>query len=86
MGELNKTAIDRGWPHQVALPAARCTGGNYVTTRLFCEGLSLCDRGHSFYRDTADFDVFCFAKREDAERFRELFGGAFLDPERAHAH
>jgi hypothetical protein len=72
--------IDRDWPHQIALPAYRCTGGNYVTIRLFCENLSLCSRGHSFYRDGTDFNVFCFAEREHAEHFRERFGGEFIDP------
>jgi hypothetical protein len=79
-GELSKDMIDAGWPHQVALPASRCTGANYVTIRLFCEGLSLCECGHSFYRDDAYVSVFCFAEREHAERFRERFGGEFLDP------
>jgi hypothetical protein len=79
-GELNKAAIDRGWPYQIALPAARCSGGNYVTIRLFCEGLSLCDRGHSFYRGGTDMTVFCFADRAHAEQFRSRFGGEFLDP------
>ena len=65
-----------------ALPAAFCSGGNYVTIRLFCvdEGLSLCDRGHSFRRDDADMNVFCFAEREDAEKFQRRFGGEFIDP------
>ena len=79
-GELSKATIDRDWPHQVALPAYRCTGGNYVTIRIFCEGLSLCDRGHSFYRNGMDMNVFCFAVREHAEQFRERFGGEFIDP------
>jgi hypothetical protein len=30
-GELSKGTIDRDWPHQVALSAERCLGGNYVT-------------------------------------------------------
>jgi hypothetical protein len=79
-GELSKATIDRDWPHQVALPAHRCTGGNYVTIHLFCEGLTLCPRGHSFYRDGTDMNVFCFAERENAEQFRERFGGEFIDP------
>ena len=81
-GELSKHIIDRDWPHQVALPAYRCAGGNYVTIHLFCddEGLSLCPRGHSFYRDGTDMNVFCFAEREHAERFRERFGGELIDP------
>jgi hypothetical protein len=78
--ELSKATIDRDWPHQVALPAYRRTGGNYVTIHLFCDGLSLCPRGHSFYRDGTDMNVFCFAERAHAEQFRERFGGEFLDP------
>ena len=39
-GELSKGTIDREWPHQVALPAVCCLGHNYVTIRLFCEGLA----------------------------------------------
>jgi hypothetical protein len=79
-GELSKGAIDSGWPHQVALPAERCTGHNYVTHRLFCEGLSLCVRGHFFYREGRGFNVFCFAERAHAEQFRQRFGGEFIDP------
>jgi hypothetical protein len=79
-GELSKDAIDRDWPHQVALPAARCTGHNDVTIHLFCDDLSLCPRGHSFYRDGVDINVFCFAERAHAEQFRDRFGGEFIDP------
>jgi hypothetical protein len=81
-GELSKGTIDSNWPHQVALPAARCGGGKYVTIRLFREDekLSLCVRGHSFRRDDVDMSVFCFAERTHAERFHERFGGEFIDP------
>jgi hypothetical protein len=79
-GELGKHMIDRDWPHQVALPAAVWMGRNYVTIRLFCEGLSFCPRGHSFCRNNTDMNVFCFAERAHAERFHERFGGEFIDP------
>jgi hypothetical protein len=79
-GELSKATIDRDWPHQVVLPAYRCTGGNFVTIHLFCADLSLCPRGHSFYRDGMDMNVFCFAERAHAEQFREHFGSEFIDP------
>jgi hypothetical protein len=61
-GELRKATIDRDW---------LC-----VTIRLFCDGerLSLCPRGHSFYRD------FCFAEHEHAEKLRERFDREFIDP------
>jgi hypothetical protein len=79
-GELSKGTIDREWPHQVAVPAERCLGGNYVTIRLFCEGLSMCTRGHSFRRNDSDINVFCFAERSHAEQFQARFGGEFIDP------
>lgn len=66
-GELSKGTMDRQWPHQVTLPASRCTGANYVTIRLFCEGFSLCPRTHSFRRDDTDMLVFCFADGEFLE-------------------
>jgi hypothetical protein len=51
-----------------------------VTIHLCCEDLSLCPRGHSFYRDGTDFNVFCFAERRHVEEFRKRFGGEFIDP------
>ena len=78
--ELSKGTIDREWPHQVALRADRCTGRNYVTIHLFCEGLSLCPRGHFYYRDGIGMKVFCFEERAHAERFQARFGGEFIDP------
>jgi len=79
-GELSKARVDREWPHQVALPADRCSGRNFVTIRLFCEGLSLCPRGHCSHRDSIDFNVFCFAERPHAEQFQSRFGGEIIDP------
>ena len=79
-GELTKATIDRQWPHQVALPAYQCRGHQYVTLHLFCEALSLCPRGHSFYRDDVEMIVFCFAELEHAEKFSLRFGGEFFAP------
>jgi hypothetical protein len=79
-GELEKRVIDREWPHQVALPAEGCSGQNYVTIQLFCDGLSLCPRRHFFRQDGADMNVFCFAERAHAEQFQAHFGGEFIDP------
>ena len=73
-GELSKGTIDRQWPHQVALPASRCCGHNYVTIRLFCEDLSLCPRGHAFRRN--DEDMSAYIKAADA--IRETFNCSVL--------
>jgi hypothetical protein len=71
-GELSKGTINRDWPHQVALPAERCMGGNYVTIRLFREALSLCPRGHCFRRRNTNMNVFCFVVREKCAVSRML--------------
>ena len=67
----------------MALPAERVNGANYVTIHLFCadEKLSLCQRGHWFRRDGRDHIVFCFAKRDDADKFFAKFGGEHMTPE-----
>ena len=79
-GELSKDMIDSRWPHQVALRADRCAGTNWVAIRDFCKGLSLCPRGHSFYRDKTDFNVYCVAEFEHAKQFCARFGGEMIDP------
>src|SRR5262245_24263398 len=58
-GELSKAMMDRDWPHQVALPARRCVGHEYLTIHIFCqaESLSLCRRRHSYRQDDIDMTV-----------------------------
>ena len=81
-GELSKAMMDRDWPHQVALPAYRCMGHEYLTIHIFCqaEGLSLCRRRHSYRRNDIDMTVFCFAERNHADQFQARFGGDLIDP------
>jgi hypothetical protein len=79
-GEMTKVQIDRDWPHQVALQAERSRGSHYTMIRQFCEGLSICARGHTIRHNNNDMAVFYFAEREHAERFQRRFGGEFLDP------
>ena len=79
-GELSKGRIDSQWPHQVALRADKSTGANWAAIRDFCQALSLCPRGHSFYRDRTDFNVYCFAEIEHAELFCARFDGKIIDP------
>jgi hypothetical protein len=79
-GELSPAAVDRGWPHQVALPASACEGGGYKTIHDFCKDLSLCPRGHCVHHDGQSFNVYCFADAADVEKFRARFGGEKFDP------
>ena len=80
-GELTAAGIDRGWPHhQVAIPAKVSVGPGYKITHDFCEGLSLCPRGHSFKKGWEWWNVFCFSEREHAEKFKQRFGGEWFEP------
>lgn len=78
-GELTGASIDRGWPHQVALPEGQC-GANHAAIRDFCSTLSLCPRGHSIYFAGMWSHVFCFAQAEHAAAFQARFGGEPFDP------
>jgi hypothetical protein len=80
-GEPSPAAVDRGWPHQVAVPAKISLGENYNVVHSFCEGLSLCSRGHSVVGpDNEWWNVFCFAEKEHAEKFKQRFGGEWFGP------
>jgi hypothetical protein len=81
-GELSKAAMDQDWPHQIALPAYRCMGHEYLTIHIFCqaESLSLCRHRHSYRQNDIDRTVFSFAERKHADQFQARFGGDFLDP------
>jgi hypothetical protein len=79
-GELTSAGIDRGWPHQVMLPANQCVGPNDKIMRDFCAELSLCSRGHSFVKNDEWQRVLCFAEKDHAERFMAQFGGEWFDP------
>lgn len=61
-GELSAAGIDRGWPHQMALPASASNGGGYKTIYDFCKNLSICPRGHSVFHGGEWFHVYCFAE------------------------
>jgi hypothetical protein len=79
-GEMTDSAIDRGWPHQVAIPNIQMAA-QHPAIMAFCEGLSLCNRGHTFVSDAGDYiDVLCFADPEHAQRFAVEFGGEIIDP------
>src|ERR1700742_2036692 len=79
-GELSPAGVDHGWPYQIVLPARFCESGGCKEIHEFCKDLSLCSRGHAVF-DKEWFNVYCFAKPEDAERFHQHFGGEKFNPE-----
>jgi len=79
-GELAAAAIDRGWSHQVAVPATDCRGSHGRFMDAFCLDISVCGRHHSVFRDDKWWIVYCFADAEHAEKFRMRFGGERFRP------
>lgn len=76
---MSKTAIDHGWPHQVALRSSQVVE-QFPDIAAFCKELSLCVRGHWFRRDDVDYVVKCFACKCDAKLFADRFGGTYMTP------
>ena len=79
-GELSKGMIDRGWPHQVALPSAVVVA-RFKEIQASASRLGACLRTHAFRRDDVDHVVYCFAIEDDAKAFKALFGGELMGPE-----
>jgi hypothetical protein len=83
-GELTSGGIDRGWPHQVVVPASECKGSHGRLMEAFCLDLSVCQRHHSVFRHDTWWIVYCFADAPHADKFRVRFGGEHFDPKDRH--
>jgi hypothetical protein len=75
-GEYSERRLDREFPHQVILPADRCTGANGVAMNTFCKNLALGPGYHSIFYEDQWHLVYCFADAAHADLFRQNFGGA----------
>ena len=74
-GQMTKSAIDAGWPHQVEI-SGRVVSANFDAINAFCQGRSLAPQhGRRSYRDDEDHLRYCFAIEADADAFAARFGG-----------
>jgi len=67
--------IDRGWPHQVALPASTSLGGGYKAIHKF-------PRGHSVAHNGQWFNVYCFVEATGCREAHEFGDEKFYPKQR----
>ena len=79
-GELNSQGIDKGWPHQIALRAEATMASAMSRRDCSAKTFRFARAATASLRDGGYWNVWCFAVRADAEKFRAQFGGEFLDP------
>jgi hypothetical protein len=60
--------------------AADSRNDGHKAIHAFCDGLSLCGRGHSVFHENQWWNVYCFAESGHAEKFTQRFGGEKFDP------
>ena len=80
-GEPTKTWLDKNFPHQVAIPAMRCTGtADGPQIQIFCHQVNVAPRHHSVRRDDKSYVVYCFANPQHAKAFAAIFEGEPFSP------
>ena len=77
-GRTLQAAIDRQWPHQVALKAP--LGKRLPDILEFCRRCGAAPRHPSFRRGDEDWVCIAFKVEADAHAFRDRFGGTPMKP------
>lgn len=78
--KLTVQAINRGWPHQIALLAEFSDGSLLGEQALFCNRLLRCTEVLRLTHDGQLYNIHCFATKAGASAFMSKFGGEWFDP------
>jgi len=79
-GELSPAAIDRTYPHQIAVPSL-IVSGSFAALQAWLPGRSAAPRRRSVVGpDDEWWTIFAFRCATDASDFQACFGGAVYDP------
>jgi len=79
-GGLSPSAVDRGYPYQVALLAELSLGKLGAAQDEFCKKLLRSVRGHTVFFEDRHYLVHCFGQKAHADAFMAEFGGEPFNP------
>jgi|PersoiStandDraft_1058852.scaffolds.fasta_scaffold45380_2 hypothetical protein len=76
--DSTRSQINHDFPHQIALPAIECADQKAELHKLYCANLNFGPGHGSAIIIDGLYAIYCFAHRQDANRFRKNFGGIKL--------
>jgi hypothetical protein len=74
-GQLSRTLLNREYPHQVLVPSWNVRGKLFEKVDAFHVQIGAPMKKRSIFKNDSRYELYCFAQRQDAESFQELFGG-----------
>src|SRR5262245_11140029 len=78
-GQSSQTLLDREFSHRVLVLAESVSGKKLDNVDAFHTARNIPTKKRSIRKDDVWWTLYCFAKRADAEAFRDLFGGEIFD-------
>jgi hypothetical protein len=74
-GNLGQRRLREVWPIGVALPSDAVQGTNGIAILSFCEKRDVCPVHETVRRRGKEYWIYRFSTRQDADDFRQSFGG-----------
>jgi hypothetical protein len=71
----SRTLLNREYPHQVLVPSWNVRGKLFEKVDAFHVQIGAPMKKRSIFKNDSRYELYCFAQRQDAESFQELFGG-----------
>jgi hypothetical protein len=74
-GQPSRTLLNREYPHQVLVPSWNVRGKMFEKVDAFHVQIGAPLKKRSTLKNDSWHELYCFARRHDADSFQQLFGG-----------
>jgi hypothetical protein len=74
-GQPSRTLLNREYPHQVLVPSWNVRGKMFEKVDAFHVQIGAPLKKRSTLKNDSWHELYCFARRHDADAFQQLFGG-----------